>query len=162
MSHPPGTVSPRLLRHPLGMLAFGFGSGLAPVAPGTAGTLAAVPLYLLVRELPLEAYLALVALLFLLGVPACDHAARRLGVHDHPAIVWDEIVGYLAAMICAPTGMVWPAAGFALFRFFDILKPWPISWCDRRVHGGIGIMLDDLLAGLFSAALMQVAARWLA
>ncbi|MGD2056875.1 MAG: phosphatidylglycerophosphatase A [Gammaproteobacteria bacterium] len=155
----PDKVSPRLLRHPLGFLGFGFGSGLAPVAPGTAGTLAAVPLYLLLKDLPFAGYLAVVALLFLLGLPVCAHAARQLGMHDHPAIVWDEIVGYLVTMICAPPGLVWIVAGFVLFRFFDILKPWPIRWCDRRVHGGFGIMLDDFLAGVFSAGLLQVSAR---
>ena len=157
-----GKVSPRLLRHPLGFMAFGFGSGLAPVAPGTAGTLAAVPLYLLLRDLPLAGYLAVIALLFLAGLPVCAHAARQLGVHDHPAIVWDEIVGYLVTMIAAPPGLVWIIAGFMLFRCFDILKPWPIRWCDRRVPGGFGIMLDDLLAGVFSAGLLQAISRWLA
>ena len=156
----PRKVSARLLRHPLGLLAFGFGSGLAPVAPGTAGTLVAVPFYLLLRDLPPDVYFATVALLFLLGLPVCSHAARRLGVHDHPAIVWDEMVGYLAAMSCAPSGAAWTVAGFALFRFFDILKPWPIRWCDRRVHGGFGIMLDDLLAAVYTAVLVQIAARW--
>jgi phosphatidylglycerophosphatase A len=158
----PGKVSPRLLRHPLDFAAFGFGSGLSPVAPGTAGTLVAVPLYLLLRDLPIEGYLMVAALLFLFGLPACAHAARRLGVHDHPAIVWDEIVGYLVTMISAPPGLVWMVAGFVLFRSFDILKPWPIRWCDRRVQGGFGIMLDDLLAGVLSAALLQAAARWFA
>jgi phosphatidylglycerophosphatase A len=157
----PGKVPPRLLRHPLDFLGFGFGSGLVPVAPGTAGTLAAVPLYLLLQDLPLGGYLAVVAVLFLVGVPACSHAARRLGVHDHPAIVWDEIVGYLVTMIAAPPGLIWIVAGFVLFRFFDILKPWPIRWCDRRVPGGFGIMLDDLLAGLFSACLLQFTSHWL-
>jgi phosphatidylglycerophosphatase A len=158
----PGTVSPRLLRHPLGFVGFGFGSGLVPVAPGTAGTLMAVPLYLLLRDLPIEGYLAAVVLCFLLGLPACAHSARRLGVHDHPAIVWDEIVGYLVTMILAPPDPVWMVAGFVLFRCFDILKPWPIRWCDRRVHGGLGIMLDDLLAGAFSFVLLQLGARWFA
>lgn len=156
----PGKVSPRQLRHPLGFVGFGFGSGLVPVAPGTAGTLAAVPLYLLLRDLPPGGYLAVVALLFLVGLPVCAHAARQLGVHDHPAIVWDEIVGYLVTMISAPPGLVWMVAGFILFRFFDILKPWPIRWCDRRVQGGFGIMLDDLLAGVFSAGLLQISSRW--
>jgi phosphatidylglycerophosphatase A len=158
----PGTLSPRLLRHPAGFAAFGFGSGLVPVAPGTAGTLVAVPLYLLLRELPLAGYLAVIALLFLVGVPVCAHAARQLGVHDHPAIVWDEIVGYLVTMSAAPPGLVWIIAGFVLFRCFDILKPWPIRWCDRRVPGGFGIMLDDLLAGVISAGLLQLGSRWLA
>ena len=158
----PARVSPRLMLHPLGLLGFGFGSGLAPLAPGTAGTLAAIPLYLLMQDLPLVFYLALVALFFLTGLPVCAHAARQLGVHDHPAIVWDEIVGYLVAMIGAPPGWAWVAAGFFLFRFFDIVKPWPINWCDRQVRGGFGIMLDDLLAGSFSALVLQVAARFLA
>jgi phosphatidylglycerophosphatase A len=155
-------VPPRLLWHPLGFLGFGFGSGLVPVAPGTAGTLAAVPLYLLLRDLSLGDYLAVVALLFLVGLPVCAHAVRQLGVHDHPAIVWDEIVGYLVTMVAAPPGLVWIVAGFVLFRIFDILKPWPIRWCDRRVPGGFGIMLDDLLAGVLSAGVLQMTSRWLA
>jgi phosphatidylglycerophosphatase A len=157
----PDKASPRLLWHPLGFLGFGFGSGLVPVAPGTAGTLAAVPLYLLLRDLSLGDYLAVVALLFLVGLPVCAHAVRQLGVHDHPAIVWDEIVGYLVTMVAAPPGLVWIVAGFVLFRFFDILKPWPIRWCDRRVPGGFGIMLDDLLAGVLSAGVLQMTSRWL-
>jgi phosphatidylglycerophosphatase A len=154
-------IPPRLLRHPLEFLALGFGSGLLPRAPGTAGTLAAIPVYLLAAQLPPPYYLLLVVLLFLAGIGICAHAAGRLGVHDHPGIVWDEIVGYLVSMALAPPGWTWIALGFVLFRLFDILKPWPIRWVDRHVHGGFGIMLDDLLAGLFSAALLQVAIRLL-
>jgi len=148
--------NPRLLLHPVDCLALGFGSGLMPHAPGTAGTLVAIPLYLLLQTLALNLYLPLVIGLFLLGIPICAHTARRLGVHDHPGIVWDEIVGYLVTMTLAPPGWVWVAAGFVLFRIFDVIKPWPISWCDRRVHGGFGIMLDDLLAGVMAAAALQL------
>ena len=149
-------ISPQLLLHPVHCLALGFGSGLVPRAPGTAGTLVAIPLYLLMQMLSLNLYLPLVIALFLLGIPVCAHTARRLGVHDHPAIVWDEIVGYLVTMTLAPPGWVWVAAGFVLFRLFDIIKPWPIGWSDRRVHGGLGIMLDDLLAGVMAAAVLQL------
>jgi phosphatidylglycerophosphatase A len=145
-----------LLLHPLDFLALGFGSGLVPYAPGTAGTLVAVPLYLLLQPLPPAGYLPLLALLFLAGIPLCAHTATRLGVHDHPAIVWDEVVGYLVTMAFAPAGWHWVLAGFVLFRFFDVAKPWPIHWFDKHVHGGLGIMLDDLLAGIFAAVVLQV------
>jgi phosphatidylglycerophosphatase A len=145
-----------LLRHPLDLLALGFGSGLLPKAPGTAGTVVGIPCYLLLQPLAVTWYLVTVTVLFALGIVACTHAARRLGVHDHPGIVWDEIVGYLVTMILAPAGWQWIVTGFVLFRCFDILKPWPIRWFDRRVHGGLGIMLDDLVAGLFAAAVLQL------
>ncbi len=143
-------------RDPVQLAACGFGSGLAPVAPGTFGTLVALPLWWLLQPLPLAAYLAVVALLAAVGVWLCGRAAAALGVHDHPAIVWDEIVGYLVAMSAAPAGWLPMLLGFALFRAFDILKPWPIRTVDRRVHGGLGIMLDDLLAGAFAGVVLQV------
>jgi len=149
-------ISPQLLRHPVDLLALGFGSGLLPRAPGTAGTIVAIPLYLVMQSLALTVYVPLVAVLFLLGIPICAHTAKRLGVHDHPGIVWDEIVGYLVTMTFAPTGWLWVLAGFLLFRFFDVLKPWPIRWLDRRVGGGFGIMVDDLLAGIAAAAVLQL------
>jgi len=155
-----GPVSPafdwRRLHH---WLAYGFGSGLSPWAPGTAGTIAAVPLYLLVRPLPLPWYLGLLVLVFVVGIWACDKAARELGVHDPTAIVWDEVVGFLVAMTAAPPGWRWVLAGFVLFRLFDILKPWPIHVLDRQVQGGLGIMLDDLLAGIIVWVLLQAAAH---
>jgi len=151
-------LSPRMLLHPVDFLALGFGSGLVPKGPGTAGTVVAIPVYLLVAGLPLNFYIALVAVLFVAGIPVCAHAARRMGVHDHPAIVWDEIVGYLVTMVAAPPGWLWILAGFVLFRFFDILKPWPIKWFDRKVGGGFGIMVDDLLAGIAAAAVLQLMA----
>jgi len=149
-------LSAGLLRHPLVFMALGFGSGLVPKGPGTAGTVVAVPVYLLLQPLSVTVYLALVAALFIVGIPICAHAARRMGVHDHPGIVWDEIVGYLVTMTFAPQGWLWIAAGFVLFRLFDIAKPWPIRLLDRKVGGGFGIMVDDLLAGIFAAAVLQL------
>jgi phosphatidylglycerophosphatase A len=137
-----------LRRRPLHMLAFGFGAGLSPSAPGTAGTLLAVPLVLVLQNLAAGWYLLLTAGLFVLGVWLCGRTARDLQVHDHQGIVWDEIVGYLVAMAWAPKQWTWIISGFVLFRLFDIFKPWPIRTVDRRLRGGVGIMLDDLLAGL--------------
>ena len=151
-----GSVSPRLLLHPFGFLSLGFGSGLVPVAPGTAGTVAAIPVYLLMQELALPVYVAVTGLLFLAGIPMSAWTARQLGVHDHPAIVWDEVVGYLVTMAAAPPGWLWVLSGFVLFRLFDIAKPWPIKWIDRHVEGGMGIMMDDLLAGVFAAVVLQL------
>ncbi len=146
------------MSHPLHLLAFGFGSGLAPVAPGTFGTLVGLPLFWLLAPLPLWGYLAVVVVLFAAGVWLCDQVSRDLGVHDHAGIVWDEIVGYLVVMSAMPRGeWEWMLAGFLLFRLFDIVKPWPIGWVDRRVSGGFGIMLDDLLAALYGVVLMQLA-----
>jgi phosphatidylglycerophosphatase A len=147
------------LARPSHFLALGFGSGLAPWMPGTFGTLAGIPVYLLAAQLPLTAYLALTLALFLLGIHLCGTAARDAGVHDHPAIVWDEIVGYLITMIAvAPT---WPMvlAGFLLFRFFDIVKPWPVRLLDRRVSGGFGIMVDDAGAGLLALLCLHLLQR---
>ncbi|MGD8629287.1 MAG: phosphatidylglycerophosphatase A [Gammaproteobacteria bacterium] len=149
-------IPPRRLLHPVDFLALGFGSGLLPFAPGTAGTVVAIPLYLLLQPLATPYYIVIVALLALAGITICGQAASRLGVHDHPGIVWDEIVGYLVTMAFAPSGWLWIGLGFVLFRLFDIVKPWPIRWCDRQVGGGLGIMLDDLLAGVLSAALLQL------
>ncbi len=142
-------------RRPHHWLAYGFGSGLVPRAPGTAGTLAAVPLYLLLQPLPLAWYLATLLVLLLVGVWACDRTARELNAHDPSAIVWDEIVGFLLTMTAAPEGWLWLVLGFALFRFFDILKPWPIRELDRRVKGGLGVMLDDLAAGVMAWVVLQ-------
>lgn len=147
------------LRNPVHLLAFGFGSGLAPKAPGTFGTLAALPLYLLMAELSLPIYLGLVLVGALLGIWICGRASQDLGVHDHGGIVWDEIIGYLLTMAFAPPGWIWMLVGFLLFRFFDILKPWPIRWLDRQVAGGFGIMLDDLLAGVFAGLVMLLLER---
>ncbi|QSR36520.1 phosphatidylglycerophosphatase A [Marinobacterium iners] len=142
-------------RNPVHFLAFGLGSGASPKAPGTAGTLAAVPLWYLLAQTPLAMYLLLVLLAFMIGIWLCGRTSRDLGVHDHGGIVWDEFVGYWITMIAVPVDWVWALAGFILFRLFDILKPWPIGPVDKRVHGGLGIMLDDVLAGVMAAAVLH-------
>ena len=147
-------------RRPHHWLAFGFGSGLVPLAPGTAGTLAAIPLYLLLRELPLLSYLGALLAVFVVGVWACGRTAQELGTHDPSVIVWDEILGFLVAMTAVPRGWLWILAGFVLFRILDILKPWPIYELDRRIRGGLGIMLDDVAAGLMTLLLLQAAAHF--
>ncbi|MES9887642.1 MAG: phosphatidylglycerophosphatase A [Candidatus Sedimenticola sp. 6PFRAG1] len=147
--------------NPVHLLAFGLGSGAAPKAPGTVGTLAAIPIFLGVSNLSPTAYLVLVAAMFLVGIWLCDKTSRDLGVHDHGGIVWDEWVGLLVTLWLVPPGWIWLLAGFLLFRLFDILKPWPIGWLDRQVSGGFGIMLDDLVAGLFALAVVQLGAAWL-
>lgn len=153
---------PANMRNPIHFLAFGFGSGLAPKAPGTFGTLAAIPVWYLFAQLPLWGYLLATLAVIAIGPWLCGRTSRDMGVHDHGGIVWDEIAGFLVTMIAAPVS--WPALllGFLLFRFFDVIKPWPIGWLDRRVHGGTGIMLDDLLAGVYAAVLLQVALAGLA
>ena len=144
-----------VFRNPVHFLAFGFGSGCAPKAPGTAGTLAAVPLYLLLGQLPWILYLAAVLLALLAGIWICGRTSRDLGVHDHGGIVWDEFVGYWLTMALAPQGWFWVCGGFLVFRFFDILKPFPIGWLDSKVGGGLGIMLDDVLAGIYGWFCLQ-------
>lgn len=143
------------LKDPVVLLALGFGSGLAPKAPGTAGTIVAVPLVLAMQMLPLLSYLLITTCLFIAGIWICTYTAEKFGVHDHPAIVFDEIVGYLITMIAAPEGWLAIVAGFVLFRLLDALKPWPISWFDRSITGGLGIMLDDVIAGIIAMAVMQ-------
>jgi phosphatidylglycerophosphatase A len=142
-------------RNPVHFLAFGLGSGASPKAPGTAGTLAAVPLWYLLAQTPLAMYLLLVLLAFVIGIWLCGRTSRDLGVHDHGGIVWDEFVGYWITMIAVPVDWIWALVGFILFRLFDIWKPWPIGPVDRHVHGGLGIMLDDVLAGIMAALVLQ-------
>ena len=144
-----------LLRQPVHLLALGFGIGLVPVAPGTAATAAAGLAGWWLMPLPLPARAALVAVLALAGIRICGESSRRLESRDHPAVVWDEIVGFLAVSLVLPPEPLWWLAAFVLFRLFDIVKPWPVSYLDRRVGGGLGIMLDDLAAaGLAVACLM--------
>ena len=144
-----------LLKRPACFLGLGFGSGLAPKAPGTFGTLAAVPVYLLMKDLPLAVYIAAVLVAFIIGIWICQKSAEWLGQADPSAVVWDEIVGYLITMAAAPAGWEWMVLGFVLFRFFDILKPWPINLADKAIHGGLGIMVDDVIAGLFAFICLQ-------
>jgi len=144
-----------MLTDPIHLMSLGFGSGLSPKAPGTVGTLAALPVVALMHLMPLSWYIGFTLLAILFGVYACEKTAEELGVHDHPAIVWDEFSGIMVTCIALPLGLVWIILAFVLFRFFDILKPWPISAIDRHTKGGLGIMLDDIIAGLFSLAILQ-------
>lgn len=153
-----------LLSHPAGWIASGCGSGLSPFAPGTAGSLAALIPWFALRELPASAYVLVVVAAFALGVWASNIVVADLRVADPGAIVWDEFVGQwiaLAPLVVWPRGWPWIAAGFVLFRLFDISKPWPVSWADRRIKGGLGVMLDDVLAGVYAAIVLAVAAWWL-
>jgi phosphatidylglycerophosphatase A len=157
-----------LLATPAGWLACGFGSGLAPVAQGTFGSLAALLPWLLLRQLSLPLYLAVLAAGFVIGVWACNVAGDALGVDDHRSLVWDEFIGQWIALLpllipaLLPTGgFAWwmLLAGFVLFRLFDVWKPWPIRWLDRRVKGGMGVMVDDVVAGVFAAIVLALILR---
>ncbi|CAM2938588.1 phosphatidylglycerophosphatase A [Legionella worsleiensis] len=145
----------RVWQDPAYFIAFGFGSGLMPVAPGTWGTLAAVPLYLLMMNTHWGVYLFLTVLAFVLGVWVSDKVSSDLGVHDYKGIVWDEVVGYLLTMFLVPQGVFWMIAGFILFRLFDIWKPQPIRYLDQKIHGGLGIMIDDVAAAVPAWLIMQ-------
>ncbi|SBS29988.1 Phosphatidylglycerophosphatase A [Marinomonas aquimarina] len=142
-------------RNPIHFLAFGCGSGTVDKAPGTFGTLAAIPLYLLIQDLSVSNYFLLLIVTALVGILICGKTSHDLGVHDHSGIVWDEFVGYWITMWMAPEGWTYIILGFILFRFFDIWKPWPISLADKHVHGGFGIMFDDILAGIFAFFALQ-------
>lgn len=147
-----------LLSHPAHFVALGFGTGLSPAAPGTVGTLLAFPLYaVLARWLPPVGILALLPALFGLGVWACGRTGRALGSPDHSAMNWDEIVAFLVILVFTPPGIAWQAAAFVAFRLFDIAKPPPIRYVDRTVKGGLGVMLDDLLAAFYALLLLAVA-----
>lgn len=150
-----------LVRDPRLFLAFGFGSGLSPKAPGTFGTIAALPFVFLLQASSIYIYLAVLVIGFAIGVYLCEHASKVMGVHDHGGIVWDEFIGMWLAMLAVPLGWPWLLAGFVLFRIFDIAKPWPIGWLDKKVSGGFGIMIDDVLAGLYALLILQLAALYL-
>jgi phosphatidylglycerophosphatase A len=141
----------RHLAQPVHLLALGFGSGLVPVAPGTFGSLVGLAFALALAPLGLAWNLLAVVVATVAGIWICGESARRLGVHDHPAIVWDEVAGMMIAMLAAPDAWWGAPAAFVLFRIFDIAKPWPIREIDHGMGGGAGIMLDDVLAGLFAA-----------
>lgn len=149
----------QVFTHPVHLLAYGFGAGLIPKAPGTMGTLAAIPLYILLSLLDPWLYGAATLAAFVAGVFICGYTARRLGIEDPKSVVWDEVVGFLISMAFVPYSLVWIAAGFVLFRLLDILKPWPIRWLDRHVKGGLGIMLDDAAAGLAVCVILNLTAH---
>ncbi len=144
-----------LLKSPVLMLAFGFGSGLSKKAPGTMGTILAVILFYGLMLMGTTWYVVGLVLVTLSGSWICGEASKKLDVHDHGGIVWDEVAGYLLTMYWAPFTLQNMLIGFVLFRLFDILKPWPINWLDKHVSGGFGIMIDDILAGLMAAACLQ-------
>lgn len=150
------------LRTVPGFFACGFGSGLSPIAPGTAGTVAAIPMAWVLKGLPLPAYLVIVVVALVFGIYACTTAGRMLGNKDPGVIVWDEIVGFWIAVAFVPMTWPWWLAAFFVFRLFDILKPWPVSWADRRLQGGLGIMLDDVIAGAYTAVALWIAGTLLA
>jgi len=134
----------------------GLGLGLSPKAPGTCGTLLGVPLFWLAGDELWPVQAALWAFVFGLGWWAAERAERELGVHDSPQVVIDEVAGYLTTVFLAPNRPATWILGFVLFRFFDILKPWPVSWADRRLAGGFGVMADDILAGLYAWLVLRL------
>lgn len=148
------------MRSPVNFLALGFGSGLAPVAPGTFGTLPALVLWIGLSQLPVSVYIIVIALMAVAGVWICQKASEESGHHDHGSIVWDEIVGYLVAVVAIPFSLTAMLIAFCLFRFFDIVKPWPVSWADKKLGGGFGIMFDDVLAGLMCCAILHLLHRF--
>lgn len=146
-----------LLGNPAGWIALGFGSGLSPVAPGTVGSIVALLPWLLLRELNIWLYLVIIAALFAVGVWVSKWVVARLRIDDPSFVVWDEFVGQWIALIplvVMPHAWLWIFGGFILFRIFDIWKPWPVSWADREIKGGLGVMLDDVIAGVYAAAVV--------
>ena len=160
--NPKDNILPQSIwQNPIHFIACGFGVGAIPLMPGTFGTLVGIMWYLVLYRLPLWAYLWVAILCLLTGFIICDITSRKLGTDDHPAIVWDEIVGFLFTMIAIPPTWYFILTGFLLFRLFDIWKPWPIRWVDRHIHGGVGVMLDDLVAALFALVVLQILALFI-
>ncbi|MGF1790117.1 phosphatidylglycerophosphatase A [Photobacterium profundum] len=158
MSNPKDNIN---LKNPWHFLATGFGSGLSPIIPGTMGTVASIPLYLLIVQLPFAVYILITIVAAVIGIIICQKTSDDMGVHDHGSIVWDEFVGFWITMAIAPVvSWQWILAGFVLFRFFDMIKPWPISWLDKHVHGGFGIMVDDILAGFMAMICLWGVGHW--
>lgn len=137
-------------------LAVGCGLGLLPKAPGTWGTFLGIPIFIAMSALQPATYVVVSILIFLFGIRICHKTATDLGVHDHPSIVFDEVLGYLVTMFMIPASFLSIIIGFILFRIFDILKPFPIKWIDKKIHGGFGIMLDDALAGIFANICLHI------
>ena len=148
------------LKDPVVFVAMGLGSGLSPIAPGTAGTLITVPLVYFLQQQTILVYTLATLFVLLTGSWICGYAAKKLNVHDHSGIVYDEVAGYMITMYMVPAGWAYMVVGFLLFRFFDAVKPWPISWLDKNVHGGFGIMIDDVLAGIISLCCLLLIQLW--
>ena len=160
MKEPSDNLARTVMTDPVHFLAFGFGSGLAPFAPGTFGTIPGVLFFWLTLDFGLYVQFGIAAVLVLLGVAICGESARRLGIHDHGGIVWDEIAGVYITLLAAPLTLTGWLLAFVLFRVMDIVKPWPIRDLDHRLKGGLGIMLDDLAAALYAIILLGFY-RWL-
>ncbi len=156
MSKRPDNLARTVLTDPVHFLAFGFGTGLAPFAPGTFGSLPGVLLFWLTLDLGLYVQLGVAVVLVVVGTWLCGESARRIGVHDHGGIVWDEIAGMYVTLLAAPATITGWALAFVAFRLFDIVKPWPIRDLDHSIQGGLGIMLDDLVAALYAALLLAL------
>lgn len=154
-------LPPRFLRNPAHLASFGFGSGAVARAPGTWGSLAAIPLWYPLAMLPDVIYWAVVALAFVLGVWLCGYTSRALKVHDHSGIVWDEFVGMWIVLGFFPETWYGVLLCFVSFRLFDVWKPWPISWADEYAPGGLGIMIDDVLAAFMALAVVWASELWL-
>lgn len=149
-----------MLRHPAHVIALGLGTGLAPVAPGTVGTLLAFPIHLaLAQYLPTFAHAIVIGLLFLLGVWACRVTGLAMGIADHSGMVWDEVVAMLIILLLAPAGPWWWLAAFLVFRVFDVLKPPPIRYFDQTIKGGFGVMFDDILAAIYTLLVLAIGQR---
>ena len=144
------------LKNPIHLLAVGFGSGLSKYAPGTFGTLAAIPFYFQLVRMPSLYFYIAVAIAAIVGIYICGKCAKDIGEHDHSSIVWDEFVGLWITLLFCPVHWIWAAIGFGFFRLFDILKPFPINLLDKHVRGGFGIMVDDVLAGIFAMLCLQL------
>ena len=142
-------------------LAFGFGLGLTPKAPGTAGTLAAIPLYWMTLPIPIFVRFIFAALLFIVGVWLCGRTGKALGRHDDSGIVWDEIAAFYVVLLAMPTDWRWLAVAFVLFRFFDAAKPPPINWLDKNIGGGWGVMIDDMAAAAVTIAVLLLGKMFL-
>lgn len=155
-------MSKQLLEHkvwknPWHFIAFGFGSGLLPVMPGTYATLVAIPIFLVLQSFGWIFYAIATLVITVFGMWLSEKVSKEIGIHDYPGMNFDEIVGYLVTMFLAPASLIWVIIGFCLFRLFDILKPWPINWVDKNVKGGVGVILDDVIAGLLSFIVIQIA-----
>lgn len=149
------------LFNPVHFLSLGLGSGLLRPAPGTWGSLAALPVWLLLTHLSVLLYITVILFMFLLGIYFCGYTTKKMGMHDHSAIVWDEFVGMWLALFLVPMSWLGVLLAFVFFRLFDIWKPWPIRYFDKQVHGGLGIMIDDLIAGVFACVCTHLALNFL-
>ncbi|TDB45254.1 phosphatidylglycerophosphatase A [Photorhabdus luminescens] len=147
------------MSNPWHLLATGFGSGLSPVVPGTMGSAAAIPFWLLLIQLPEWICWLVIIVGMFCGIVICQRTSDDMKVHDHGSIVWDEFIGTWITLMAIPVvSWQWVLTGFIVFRILDMWKPWPIRWFDRYVHGGLGIMLDDIIAGVFSFVIVWLLA----